>query len=143
MVRGMGRGALRVPAVCTGKLALGGASFASMPRPARAIVWGPPALATMVTVPVVGPGAEGANVTLMVQLPPATRLKGQLLVWAKLPDAVMLVRPKALPLGLERVTARAVLALPTTSVANQRCDGATVMAAGSKPKTPTPLVVAM
>jgi hypothetical protein len=59
------------------------------------------ALSVMVTAPVLVPVVVGLKVTLRVQLAPAATLEPQVLVWEKLPLALMLVivRP-ALPVFL-------------------------------------------
>jgi hypothetical protein len=53
----------------------------SDPAPLKPTIWGlPAALSLIVTVPVRAPVTVGVNVTLIVQVDPAARLAGQLLV---------------------------------------------------------------
>ena len=71
------------------------------PVPLRLAVWGlPAALSLTVSVAVRVPVAVGVNVTLIVQLPPASTLEPQLLVWAKSP---LLVPVMVMPLMLSAV----------------------------------------
>jgi hypothetical protein len=80
---------------------------AATPVPARPTVRGLPLpLSATESVPVAAPDAVGAKVTLIVQLLPAARveeLRGQLLVWAKGPAALMLVMVRAAVPVLENV----------------------------------------
>ena len=88
------------------------------PAPVRLTDCGlPEALSVMLKVPVRIPEAVGVNVTLMVQLAPATTELPQVLVCAKsplfVPVTTMLVRlSEALPV-FESVTVCAVLVVPT------------------------------
>jgi hypothetical protein len=71
----------------------------------------------MLTLALRLPEAVGLNVTVMVQLAPAARLLGQVLVWAKsaalVPVMAILVMLSALVPVLVRVTACPVLVVPT------------------------------
>src|SRR5437660_4461022 len=95
------------------RLAAGEPPVESAPVPVRVTVCGlPVALSLTLSVAVRVPVALGVNLALMVQLAPAASvdgLKGQLLVWAKLPLLVpvmaMLVIDRAALPEFERVTA--------------------------------------
>ena len=70
-----------------------------LPVPVRLTVCGlPVALSVMITAAVRIPGAEGENLTLIVQLPPAATELAQVLVCVKslasVPVTAMLVMPK-------------------------------------------------
>jgi hypothetical protein len=71
----------------------GAVTWKSHPVPVSGTVCGlPGTLSVTVNVPVRAPMAVGANVMLMVQVAPAARvagLTGQVLVWAKSPEATM------------------------------------------------------
>jgi hypothetical protein len=71
---------------------------AGTPAPVSATVWGlDDALSVIVTDPVRTLAAVGLNVTVTVQLAPAATEPPHELVWAKSPDAVMLVIASAAP----------------------------------------------
>jgi hypothetical protein len=71
------------------------------------------ALSAMVTFPYRFPTAVGVNVTLIVQLAPAARVEGHVLVCAKSPvAAIPVISSGALPV-LANVTACAGLVVPT------------------------------
>jgi hypothetical protein len=99
-----------------------------VPVPVRLAVWGLlVASSVTVNVPLRVPVAVGAKVTLMMQLVPAATLVPQLFVCPKSP---LLVPVKAIfamfnttPLGLESVTACAVLVVPTFWPLNVRVVG--------------------
>jgi hypothetical protein len=79
------------------------AAATPVPVPERATVW-VPTLSTTERVPLSVPVVVGVKVTEMVQLAPAATLEPQVLVSAKLPDALMPVTESAaLPLFV-RVT---------------------------------------
>src|SRR5579864_6083787 len=87
---------------------------AVVPVPLSDAVCGlPVAESVMVTAPVRAPDCDGVKVTLTVQLAPAARLAGQLLVSAKSPPAAMLVMFSADPPLLVTVMDFAVLVVPT------------------------------
>ena len=88
------------------------------PVPVRVTDCGlPVALSLMATVAVRVPGAVGAKVTLIVQLPPAATELPQLLLWLKspalLPANTRLVMPKAAFPELVSRMAWAALVVPT------------------------------
>jgi hypothetical protein len=73
---------LEVPAVWLAKVRVAGVKLTTVQMPDSVMVCGlPPALSAIETKPVIVPLAAGANETEMVQLAPAARLEGQLLVW--------------------------------------------------------------
>src|SRR2546430_530953 len=88
------------------------------PVPLKAMLCGlSAALSVMVTLALREPLAEGEKVTVMVQVPLAATLLGQLLVWAKslafVPDrAILLMLRDSVPLFV-RVTVCAVLVVFT------------------------------
>ena len=75
-------GWLAVPLVRVPKFRLVGEKLITVPVPVSAAVCGLfGALSVTVSVPVMAPALVGVNTTLMVQVPAAARLVGQLLVW--------------------------------------------------------------
>ena len=81
-----------------------------IPRPNKRIACGPPAaLSTIVMRPRRLPAAVGVNVTLTVQPAEIATDAPQLLVWAKLPLAVMLATVSAVSPLLVRVILFAAL----------------------------------
>ena len=89
-------------------------SVDAAPVPVRGRMCGlPVALSVMVTEPVRVPVAVGAQVTPMVQLPPAATELPQLLLSPKSPLAPTLLIVKAVLPVLVRVEVRAVLVVPT------------------------------
>jgi hypothetical protein len=93
------------------------------------------ALSVNVTAPVRVPVAVGENVTEIVQLPPAARLVAQLLVWAKSPDAPMLLIERTAEPLLVRVITCVALFVPIAWLVNVTLVG-DKLAAGA---TPVPL----
>ena len=97
------------------------AGAGTTPVPLSATLCGlPAALSLMLTAPLRAPEADGAKVTLMVQLAPAANvlgLMGQVLVCAKSPALVpvteMLVIVRAAVPLLVSVTVLAALVVPT------------------------------
>jgi hypothetical protein len=87
------------------------------------------ALSVNVTAPVRVPVAVGENVTEIVQLPPAARLVAQLLVWAKSPDAPMLLIERTAEPLLVRVIACAALLVPIAWLAKVKLLGERLTAA--------------
>ena len=72
-------------------------------------------MSVIVSIPVISPAAEGVNVTVMMQLAPATRLVPQLLVSENAAGVIAMpvMFRAALPV-LVRVTVCAALVVPTT-----------------------------
>src|SRR5579864_3619077 len=89
---------------------------AACPVPSSATVW-VPAPFFNVTAAVLGPAADGVNVTLIVQAAPTAMLVPQVFVWVKLarfvPVTEILVIDKATLPTLETLIARAELVVPT------------------------------
>jgi hypothetical protein len=100
------------------------ASVKSEPVPLRAITSGlSKALSVTVMVPVIEPPVEGVKVTLTVQVEPGFRVAGaagQLLVWAKLLLAAMLVMVRFAPPAFVTVTVWRALVVPTAWLWNER-----------------------
>ena len=75
-------------------------------------------------LPLLDPATAGVKVTFMVQFAPIPSDVPQLLVWVKspgfVPAMVMLVRVRAAVPMFDRVTARAVLGVPTVIEPNAR-----------------------
>lgn len=99
-----------------------------------------PALSVTFTVAVRLPVAVGAKLTEMVQLAPAPRLAGHVLVWVKSPGlvplrAMLLIARAVLPVFV-RVTPCAALVVPTSCEPKLSLDGARLTAGASG--TPLP-----
>jgi hypothetical protein len=110
-------GWLAVPLLCVPKLRLVGEKFITVPVPVRATVCGLlVALSVTVNVPVNAPLLVGANETSMVQVAPAVKLVGQLLVWLKGAVAAMLEIVTAEVPALVSVASCEVLVVPTVWV---------------------------
>src|SRR5438128_2680724 len=86
------------------------------------------------------PAAAGVKVTLIAQLAPAATVFPQVLVWAKSPFAVTLVRLSAVPPVLVSATACAALVVPTVWLPKLRLDGDKLTTAGVFP-TPVRLTL--
>lgn len=101
----------------------------TIPVPVRLTACGLPlALSVMVSEALREPAAEGVNVTIMVQLPPAPTPLPQLFVWAKSPafaplSAILDIFREVLPVFV-RVTLCAALVVPVLSWVNVRLLGA-------------------
>ena len=100
------------------------ASVKSEPVPLRAITSGlSKALSVTAMVPVMEPPVEGVKVTLTVQVEPGFRVAGaagQLLVWAKLLLAAMLVMVRFAPPAFVTVTVCGALVVPMAWLWNER-----------------------
>ena len=103
---------------------------AELPLPVRATTCGlPAALSAMLSVPVRAPVVVGEKVTLTLQAVPAGSVAGKphVLVWAKSPEAVMVVIPRLLLPVLLIVTTCGLLEAPTDWLPNTRLVGQGVM----------------
>lgn len=108
-------GGLDVPLARVPKFRLVGEKLITVPVPVRVAVWGLlGALSETVTVPVNAPALLGTKTTLMVQLPLAARLLGQLLVWVNGPVVATLVMVAALVPVLVSVAGCELLLVPTS-----------------------------
>ena len=100
-----------------------------VPVPERDTLCGlPDAESVTVIAPLRVPLCDGVKVTLMVQLEPAVKVAGQLLVWAKSPPATMLLMVSDAPPLLVSVTACAALVVPTCWLPKVRLLGEKVTA---------------
>ena len=97
-------------------------------------------MSVMLSVPLLLPAAAGVKVTLIAQLAPAATVLPQLLVWAKSPFAVTLVKLSAAPPVLVSATACAALVVPTVWLPKLTLDGDKLTAAGVFP-TPVRLTL--
>ena len=132
--------ALVVPRTCDEKVSVAGVTEASgaVPVPVKTRDCDAPALpesSLMVTDPVTGPVVVGENVTVTVQLVPATSWLGQALVWLKGPLVENPERLSGLPPKLVMVTS--CDELPPTFCEKSKTIGANLMAEGSGEGTGT------
>lgn len=111
-----------------------------MPFPCKPMLCGlPAALSVMVTAPLRVPRSVGVKVTLIVQLELAATVAPQLLVWAKSPDAIIVVRVSGASPTFDRVTVCMLLVVPTSWLANIK-DGTDRLTTGAMP-VPDRLIV--
>lgn len=109
-------GALVVPTFWPANTKLEGERLTagSVPVPLRLAECGlPTALSVIVKVPLRGPAAEGVKFTFTLQLAPAAREVGQLLVWPNSALTVMLVKEREACPQLVSVTVWVVLVVFT------------------------------
>jgi len=98
-------------------------------EPVRPRVWGEPeALSVRVTTPERAPVVVGVKVTVIEQLAAAAREEPQLLVWAKSPEAAMVVRVRGAVPELVNFTICAALVVPMVWEAKVRLVGERVTA---------------
>jgi hypothetical protein len=126
-----------VPIARVGKLRLLADKETAVPVPLKLTLCGLLlALSVRVSEPVRLAAAVGVKVTVMVQLAPAARLVPQVLVWAKSPLAVMLLRLKADWPVLDKVRVFGLLVVPTSLVPKLKLE-ADSFATGPVPVAPS------
>jgi hypothetical protein len=128
---------LVVPMTRVGKLRLLADKETAVPVPLKLTLCGLlVALSVRVREPVRVPAAVGLKVTVMLQLAPPARLVPQLLVWAKSPLAVILLRLKADCPVLDKVRVFGLLGVPRSLVPKLKLE-ADSFATGPVPVAPS------